>query len=71
MSNRFIAFRQRAIDWLNGKRDFSEGISILQESGFKPGVVNKLNRQGEGGPMAASRLMFLVRELVKAWAMPE
>lgn len=71
MSNRFIAFRQRAIDWLNGKRDFSEGISILKESGFKPGVVNKLNRQGEGGPMAASRLTYLMRELVKAWAMTD
>lgn len=71
MSNRFIAFRQRAIDWLNGKRDFSEGISILKESGFKPGVVNKLNRQGEGGPMAASRLTYLMRELVKAWALTE
>ena len=71
MSNRFIAFRQRAIDWLNGKRDFNEGISILKESGFKPGVVNKLSRQGVEGPMAASRLAYLMRELVKAWAMPE
>lgn len=71
MSNRFIAFRQRAIDWLNGKRDFNEGISILKESGFKPGVVNKLSRQGVEGPMAASRLTYLMRELVKAWAMPE
>lgn len=67
--NRFIEHRQAAIDWLNGKREFSAGIDLLRNSGFKPGVVNKLYRQGAGAPDAMGRLTFLVRELVKAWNM--
>lgn len=39
--------RQAAIDWLNGKQDFAEGLDILKKSGFKPGVVRRLERIGE------------------------
>ncbi|MBR0202426.1 MAG: hypothetical protein IJQ44_08205 [Bacteroidaceae bacterium] len=54
--------------WLNGeKKDFQEGIAILKEAGFKPGVVSKLERDGVGGPAAAERLEFQIREFMKAY----
>lgn len=71
MTNNFIKHRQAAIDWLNGKRDFDAGIKVLEESKFKPGVVAKLKRVGEKGPEAKARLVYLMRSLVQAWAMPE
>lgn len=71
MQNRFIKFRQQAIEWLNGKRDFEAGIKLLEDSRFKPGVVAKLKRHGANGPDAASRLKFLMRELIRAWTLPE
>lgn len=69
MVNQFITHRQAAIKWLNGKRDFSAGISILETSKFKPGVVAKLKKVGEKGPEAKARLTYLMRSLVQAWAM--
>lgn len=71
MSNRFIQFRQKAIDWLNSDRDFNAGITLLEESKFKPGVVAKLKRHGVNGPEATKRLKFLISELIKAWAMTD
>lgn len=71
MTNNFIKHRQAAINWLNGKRDFDSGIKVLEESKFKPGVVAKLKRVGEKGPEAKARLVYLMRSLVQAWAMPE
>lgn len=71
MTNNFIKHRQAAINWLNGKRDFDSGIKVLEESKFKPGVVAKLKRIGEKGPEAKARLVYLMRSLVQAWAMPE
>ncbi|MBQ8223966.1 MAG: hypothetical protein IJZ86_01185 [Bacteroides sp.] len=68
MENRFVRFRQKAIDWLNSSRSFSEGVAILEESKFKPGVVAKLKKQGVKGPSAEARLKFLMRELIQAWA---
>ena len=59
---------QKAVDWINGtKKDFDEGIAILQEHHFKPAVVNKLKRDGTDGPAAAERLEFQMREMVKAY----
>ena len=69
--NKFLKFRNAAINWLNGKRDFSEGIEIMMKSRFKPGVVNKLKNQGEAAPAAQPRLECLMRELVKAWTLKE
>lgn len=71
MQNHFIEYRQKAVDWLNGTRDFNEGIQILEESKFKPGVVAKLKKHGVNGPEVMSRLKFLMRELIQAWAMPD
>lgn len=69
MTNNFIQHRQKAIDWLNGKRDFDAGIKVLEDSKFKPGVVAKLKRVGIKAPEAKSRLVHLMRSLVQAWAM--
>lgn len=69
MTNNFIQHRQKAIDWLNGKRDFDAGIKVLEDSKFKPGVVAKLKRVGIKAPEAKSRLVYLMRLLVQAWAM--
>ena len=71
MTNDFIKHRQAAIDWLNGKRDFDEGINILEKSKFKPGVVARLKRDGVNGREAKARLTHIMRSLVQAWAMPD
>lgn len=71
MTNNFLKHRQAAIDWLNGKRDFDAGIKVLEESKFKPAVVAKLKRVGVNGTEAKARLVYLMRSLVQAWAMPE
>lgn len=71
MTNNFIQHRQKAIDWLNGKRDFDAGIKVLEDSKFKPGVVAKLKRVGIKAPEAKSRLVHLMRSLVQAWAMKD
>ena len=66
MNNKLEIF-QRATDWLKGRKDFATGLAVLQESGFKPAVVNKLRRDGENGPEAAERLEYQMREFVKAY----
>lgn len=71
MTNDFIKHRQAAIDWLNGKRDFDAGINVLEKSKFKPGVVARLKRVGVNGAEAKARLVYLMRSLVQAWAMPD
>lgn len=40
-------YRQAAADWLKGKKDYKEGLDILKKSGFKPGVVRRLESIGE------------------------
>ena len=40
-------YRNAAIEWLNGKQDFQEGIEILKKAGFKPGVVKRLEMIGK------------------------
>ena len=67
-TNNFIAHRQKAIDWLNSDRQFDAGILLLEQSKFRPGVVQKLKRDGINGPEATKRLKYLIQELVKAWA---
>lgn len=56
--------RQAAIDWVRGKRDFNSGLQILLQTGFKPGVVAKLQRVGASAPAAAERLEYLIREFI-------
>lgn len=70
MNRDLLSFRQPAIDWWNSReRDFAQGIAVLESSGFRPGVVRKLKRDGVNGPAATARLKHLMRELMRAWAM--
>lgn len=63
---------EKAAAWIRSqKKDFGQGIAILQESGFRPGVVNKLARDGADGPSAAERLEFNMREFVKAYGIKQ
>lgn len=40
--------RQRAINWLNSeKRTFEDGLTILEDSGFKPAVARRLRMLGD------------------------
>lgn len=69
--SKFINYRDRAIAWLNSDRDFHKGISLLEESQFKPGVVRKLRMDGASGQAATQRLYHLIMQLVNAWSMTE
>lgn len=61
--------RERAIQWLNSKKpDFFEGVSILEQTGFKPGVTRVLRRQGPDGPEVMSRLRYNLLEYARATA---
>lgn len=63
--------RESAIAWMNGRRDFNQGIAVLEKAGFKPGVVGRLKRVGENGSAAPDRLKHLMLTLIQAWALPE
>lgn len=57
-----LTFRQKAIDWLNSRRrDFGEGIQLMELTAFRPSVIAKLKRHGVSGPEANSRLTHIVR----------
>lgn len=63
--------RQLAVAWLNSSRNFHQGLQILLNSGFKPGVVAKLHRVGPHAPEAAERLVFLIREYISVFGKPD
>lgn len=56
-----------ALKWLNGKRDFDKGISILTEARFRPGVTRKLAKE-KSRPGANERLLVNMRSLVSAFS---
>lgn len=62
--------RNAAISWMNSSRNFNEGIAILEASGFRPAVVSNLKKRGIAAPSAMSRLKYLMRSLISAWAKP-
>lgn len=63
--------RQLAVAWLKSGRSFSQGIQILMQTGFKPGVVAKLHRVGADAPEAAERLVYLMREYIDVFGKPD
>lgn len=67
--DKLIDYRDRAIAWLNSKRDFDAGVALLEESKFKPGVVRKLKNDGVNGQAAKERLYHVMMQLVNAWSM--
>lgn len=71
MKTEYIKHRDAAINWLNGERDFTQGIEVLRASGFRPIVVKVLARQGINAPSGKERLISIMRDLVDAWTSPE
>ena len=65
----YLQNRTRAMKWINSeKRTFSEGIAILKDAGFKPGVVSVLERHGSGRYESEERLIYHMRQFIKAYA---
>lgn len=57
--------REEAINWLNSKsRAFEEGVAILEESGYKPGVVRRLKTIGET-PVNREHLIENIRQYLR------
>ncbi|WP_334166660.1 hypothetical protein [Phocaeicola paurosaccharolyticus] len=65
----YIEARRAAIKWLNGKREYNEGVLILQQSGYKPIVVSKLMRHGEK-PHTKEKLEYEIRQMIQVWYNP-
>jgi hypothetical protein len=69
--SKFSFFRNKAIAWLNSRRDFDEGIALLEQAKFRPVVVRILKMQSRNGPIAEPRLKVLIQDLIKAWDVDE
>ena len=70
MNKNYAGLRAKAMAWVKSKRDFSQGIAILQEAEFRPSVMRVLARHGQGGPSADERLLYHMREFIKLWFEP-
>lgn len=65
----YLENRERAMAWLNGdQRDFNQGIAILEDAQFKPGVVGVLKRHGSGRCQSDERLVYHMRDFVRCFA---
>lgn len=64
----YIENRAKALAWMRGKHDFAAGIAILKAAGFKPGVVSVLERHGAGFRQSDDRLLYHMRDFIKAYA---
>ena len=67
----YLQNREKAIEWVNGKRDFNEGIAILKDARFKPGVVGVLERHGSGRNESDERLLYHMRDFIRCYASAE
>lgn len=68
----YLQNRQRAMAWVNSaKHDFAEGIAILKDASFKPGVVSVLARHGSGTHQSDERLMYHMRSFIRCYANEE
>lgn len=66
----YIEARREATAWLNSaKRDFLQGVNILQKSGYKPIAVGKMARTGER-PHTRQKLEYEMRQMIKVWYNP-
>jgi len=66
----YAEYREKAIGWLNSKRDFNAGLTLLQETGYKPTVTAKIARWGANSKLAKEKLIYEIRGFIKAWANP-
>lgn len=68
----YLKNRDRAMDWINSeKQDFAQGIAILKDAGFKPGVIGVLERHGSGRKDSDERLKYQIREFIRCYADPK
>ena len=73
LTDNYFEARKEAIKWLNvdpPKRNYSQGVIILQKSGFKPQVAALLTRQGEK-TWTREKLMYCMREMLQVYYSPD
>lgn len=62
--------RHEAIEWLNSKnRNFTQGVQILINSGYKPIVAGKIAKWGDI-PHSREKLVYEIRQMIQVWANP-
>jgi hypothetical protein len=72
LSENYKEIRAKAIEWLKSpSKDFKEGLTILQESGYKPTVSTNIAKWGESSKLANAKLLHVMFSLVGAWADPD
>lgn len=71
MKENYSEFRNKACDWLNSrKKDYSAGVQLLIEYGYKKNVMRELQRKGER-PHTLEKLTYEMRQFVYLWSNPE
>lgn len=70
LTKEYYDARKRAIAWLNGKQDFSEGSNILMDSGYKPHVAAKIAKWGNV-PHSREKLEHEIRMMIRVWHNPD
>lgn len=73
LTDSYFEARSEAIKWLNvapAKRNYTQGVLILQKSGYKPQVAALLARQGEKG-WTREKLMYCMREMLQVYYTPD
>jgi hypothetical protein len=73
LTDSYFEARREAIKWLNvepRKRNYTQGVLILQKSGYKPQVAALLARQGEKG-WTREKLMYCMREMLQVYYTPD
>jgi FtsZ-binding cell division protein ZapB len=72
LSKNYKEIRAKAIEWLKSQdKDFKGGLTILQESGYKPTVATNIAKWGESSRLAKGKLLHVMYSLVGAWAEPD
>lgn len=61
-----VQYLHEAVQWKNGSRDFDRGIALLRGAKFRPGVVNKLEKDKQR-PGSAERLLVNINALISAF----
>lgn len=66
----YYAARELAISWLNGTREYSQGIDILRKSGYKPYLTRTLSVRGDT-PASRDILLYEIRQMLQYWYDPQ
>ena len=72
MKSNYLEIRKKALSWVKSKNaSFDSGLSILQDSGYKPVAVANVARRGASNKFAVDKLRSLMFEFIRLWAKPE